>query len=62
MRVYPYGAVEVNDLETWEIFKVNGYQLKRYLENAFDDEKEEFELGDPPSLDEVWREKGIMSS
>ncbi len=53
VRVYLHGAVEVRDLTTRGIFKVNGYRLKRYLGNVFEKDEEEIELEDPPPLEET---------
>ncbi len=44
IRVYPHGDVEVKDLTTRGIFKVNGYRLKHYLSNVFEKYEEEIEL------------------
>ncbi|XP_050117637.1 uncharacterized protein LOC126595360 [Malus sylvestris] len=34
IQVFPHGAVEIQDMQTGSIFKVNGHRLKPYLENA----------------------------
>ena len=44
--VYPYGAVEIENLENGKIFKVNGQRLKPCLEN-FDRHEGSEELVDP---------------
>ena len=44
--VYPYGAVEIENLETGKSFKVNGQRLKPFLEN-FDRQERSVELVDP---------------
>ena len=44
--VYPYGAVEIENLENGKIFKVNGQRLKPFLENFGRQESSE-ELVDP---------------
>ncbi|CAL2254703.1 unnamed protein product [Prunus armeniaca] len=32
VRVFPHGAVEIQDMKTGSVFKVNGHRLKPYLE------------------------------
>ena len=44
--VYPYGAVEIENLENGKTFKVNGQRLKPFLEN-FDRQESSEELVDP---------------
>ena len=44
--VYPYGAVEIENLENGKTFKVNGQRLKPFLEN-FDRLEYSEELVDP---------------
>ena len=44
--VYPYGAVEIENLENGKTFKVNGHRLKPFLEN-FDHQESSEELVDP---------------
>ena len=44
--VYPYGAVEIENLENGKTFKVNGHRLKPFLEN-FDRQESSEELVDP---------------
>ncbi|CAN6713111.1 unnamed protein product [Malus baccata var. baccata] len=36
VQVYPYGTVEIQNLESGSIFKVNGQRLKPYVETNFD--------------------------
>ena len=43
--VYPYGTVEIENLENGKIFKVNGQSLKPFLEN-FDRQESSEELVD----------------
>ena len=44
--VYPYGAVEIENLENGKTFKVNGHCLMPFLEN-FDRQESSEELVDP---------------
>ena len=44
--VYPYGAMEIENLENGKTFKVNGQRLKPFLEN-FDRLESSEELVDP---------------
>ena len=44
--VYPYGAVEIEDLKDGNVFKVNGQTLKLFLEFK-DPEVEEVLVDDP---------------
>ena len=44
--VYPYGAVEIENLENGKTFKVNGQRLNPFLEN-FDRQESSAELVDP---------------
>ena len=44
--VYPYGAVEIENLDTGNSFKVNGQRLKPFLEH-FDLQDNSEELVDP---------------
>ena len=44
--VYPYGVVEIDNLENGKTFKVNGQRLKPFLEN-FDHQEHSEELVDP---------------
>ena len=44
--VYPYGAVEIENLENGKTIKVNGHRLKPFLEN-FDHQESSEELVDP---------------
>ena len=44
--VYPYGAVEIENLENGKTFKVNGQGLKPFLKN-FDRQESSEELVDP---------------
>ncbi|XP_048438570.1 uncharacterized protein LOC103933264 [Pyrus x bretschneideri] len=47
LQVFPHGAVEVQNLETGNAFKVNGQRLKPYLEVNFDAMKIDIPLFDP---------------
>ena len=49
--VYPYGAVEIENLENGKSFKVNGQHLKPFLEH-FDHQESSEELVDPLYLDD----------
>ena len=44
--VYPYGAVEIENLENEKSFKVNGKRLKPFIEH-FDRQESSEELVDP---------------
>ena len=44
--VYPYGVVEIKNLENMKSFKVNGQRLKPFLEN-FNRQESSEELVDP---------------
>ena len=44
--VYPYGAMEIENLENGKTFKVNGQRLKPFLEK-FDRQDNSEELVDP---------------
>ena len=46
MVVYPYGVVEIENLENGKTFKVNGHRLKPFLEN-FDCQESSEDLVDP---------------
>ena len=48
VKVYPHGAVEIRDLKTGSVFKVNGFRLKPYLDNTIDEQLEEIDIYDPP--------------
>ncbi|KAL8105185.1 hypothetical protein AgCh_029107 [Apium graveolens] len=45
--VFPYGAIEIENLKNGEIFKVNGQRLKPFLELPVDSEEEVIHLIDP---------------
>ena len=44
-RVFPYGAVDIRDPKDGHIFRVNGHQLKPFLE-GFAEQSEVIQLGD----------------
>ena len=44
-HVYPYGACDIEDPKTGNVFKVNGHRLKAYLDN-FPSEIESIGLND----------------
>ena len=45
-RVFPYGAVDIQDPKDGHIFRVNGHRLKPFLE-GFTEQSEVIQLGDP---------------
>ena len=45
-KVFPYGAVELENPKDGSTFKVNGHRLKPFLEKP-DDSEENIELGEP---------------
>ena len=47
VKVYDHGAVEIQSLETGQVFKVNGHRLKPYYEGFDSGEVEVVEL-EPP--------------
>ena len=49
-NVYPYGAVEIENLKDGVTFKVNGQRLKPYLEYQPREADTEINLSDPPNF------------
>ncbi|XP_024196183.1 uncharacterized protein LOC112199388 [Rosa chinensis] len=47
-EVFPHGAITIKNLHGGEPFKVNGHQLKPYLDTTFDTQEEEVTLQDVP--------------
>ncbi|CAH9124841.1 unnamed protein product [Cuscuta epithymum] len=47
VKVYPHGAVEIKSLDTGKILKVNGHQLKPFLESFSKESVECMDLVDP---------------
>ncbi|KAJ9185073.1 hypothetical protein P3X46_004745 [Hevea brasiliensis] len=50
-NVFPYGAVEIQSLETNKMFKVNGHRLKPFYEGFQEHSVEELKLSNPIYLD-----------
>ncbi|KAJ9159225.1 hypothetical protein P3X46_024745 [Hevea brasiliensis] len=46
-NVFPYGAVEIQSLETNKVFKVNGHRLKSFYEGFQEHTVEELKLSNP---------------
>ncbi|KAJ9180807.1 hypothetical protein P3X46_009014 [Hevea brasiliensis] len=47
INVFPYGAVEIQNLGTNKVFKVNGHRLKPFYEGFQEHTVEEFKLSNP---------------
>ena len=47
-KVFPHGAVEIQNLRNNSTFKVNGQRLKPYLETTFETNEQRVPLNDPP--------------
>lgn len=48
-KVYPHGAVDIQDPKNDHVFKVNGHRLKRFLEYPSLEDVEWVDLVDPPN-------------
>ncbi|KAJ8763744.1 hypothetical protein K2173_003526 [Erythroxylum novogranatense] len=46
-NVFSHGAVEIQSLDTFKVFKVNGHRLKPYYENLQVEAVDEIELAEP---------------
>lgn len=47
VQVFPHGAVEIQNIQSGNTFKVNGHRLKPYLEASYDLAKDAINLPDP---------------
>jgi len=51
VRAFPHGAVEIRDPTNDQVFKVNGYRLKHFLEIPREEDVECLSLHVPPPLE-----------